>query len=191
MAAVREHFHGLGDLPTGTGPGKLPLASSIRTGLINLQTADSTAVASTMTLTAFAGAGAYTLPANTARAGELIRVSFAGTFGITATPTLSLSLNVGGVVRGASDAVTLNAAGNWNVEVYIACGTANAARIKIVFTIKTNTGTASVQTVYDAQDFDPTVANLIQLSALWSASSASNTTTQVFRSVSREAVFGT
>lgn len=186
---VPAHEHSLGDLPVGPGAGKIPSSDSIRTGLIAVQSADSNAIASTAILTAFTGAGTYTLPANTLRANEVLEVNFLGTFGITGTPTLSLSLSVGGVVRAASNAVTLNAAGNWSCRLEITQLAAGAARMAVQFTLRTNTTASFTEDRYDVQGLDPTIDNIIVLSVLWGTSSASNTTTQVYRTVSRRAIF--
>ncbi len=186
---VPQHEHGIDDLPIGNGAGKVPLSSSIRTGLIAVQSADSAAIASTDVLTYFTGAGTYTLPANTLAANEVLKVTFEGTFEITGTPTIILAMSVGGVSRGTSAAATLNAAGRWAAELTIVQLAAGAARMFIRYTIPTSTTAVSVQNFYDVQGMDPTVTNVIVIGVQWSAASASNTTTQVFRTVSREAIF--
>ena len=189
MEQIAPHEHSIGDLPIGNGPGKVPLSSSIRTGLIAVQSANSGAVASTAALTAFSGTGSYTLPANTLRANEVLRVSFLGTFGVTGTPTFLLSLSVGGVNRGATNPLVVNAAGNWSVDLEITQLASNAARMKAVFIIQSDTSIVGETVFYDVQGMDPTIDNIIVLSAQWGTSNPANTTTQVYRTVSREAIF--
>lgn len=189
MEQIAPHEHSIGDLPIGNGPGKVPLSSSIRTGLIAVQSANSGAVANTAVLTPFSGTGAYTLPANAQRVGELLRVHAKGTFGITGTPTLLLRADFGGLNRIPGVAVTVNAAGVWELFLDVVALGGGLARMSGKIIIPTSTTAASVQEFYDSQGFDPTIANTLALSAQWGAADPANTTTVVYRTVSREAIF--
>lgn len=190
MSHIVQHKHSVTDFPTGTGSGQVPLASSLRTNLLDALSVDSGVVANVDVLTPFSGTGAYTLPANSLRAGELLRVHAKGTFGITGTPSLLLRADFGGLNRIPGVAVTVNVDGVWELFFDVVALEGGLARMSGKLVIPTSTTAASVQEFYDSQGFDPTIANVLALSAAWSVASSSNTTKVVYRTVSREAVFG-
>lgn len=184
MSRVATHKHSVTDFPTGNGDGQVPLASSLRTCLLTLSLVNSGTVASTVALTALTGTGAWTIPANTGRSGEVIEYEATGDFGVTGTPTLAIAVSIGGVNRGTVTSAAQSTGGNWKIRVEIACGAGGTARITTTTIIGTTTLVA-----YDDQGFDPTIANELAVSVQWSASSASNTTTQRTRRAQRWATF--
>lgn len=140
-----QHKHSITDFPTGQGSGQVPLSSSLRTNLLDVLSVNSGAVANTAVLTPFSGTGAYTLPANAQRVGELLRVHAKGTFGITGTPTLLLRADFGGLNRIPGVAVTVNAAGVWELFLDVVALEGGLARMSGKIIIPTSTTAASVQ----------------------------------------------
>lgn len=187
---VSLHKHSITDIPTGEGPGQVPRASALRTNLLNALSVDSGTVANVDVLTPFSGTGAYALPADSLRAGEVLHIHTKGTFGITGTPELLIRADFGGVNRIPGTAVTVNASGVWELFLDMCVLEGGLARTSGKLIIPTSTTAASVQEFYDAQGFDPTIANTFALAAQWSVANPANTTKVVYQTVSRAAVFG-
>lgn len=150
-----------------------------------------TAYNTSTTLTDVSPAPQYVLPANSLIVGSHIRVTAAGTFSNTGTPTLLLGIYLGGVAGVALAATgattTTTAATNW------------PWRIRVAFTVRTigATGTlmpvggylflATSLTNYSVIPVpatalanvtrDTTASNIISLGAQWGTSNAANTLT--------------
>jgi hypothetical protein len=194
MAEVRPHTHSIADVPVGTGANQIPLATAIRSGLLEAQIADSDPVANTTDWTAFGGAGLYTLPANTLQgtnaAPEVLRVILGGEFELGAGSNITLRADVGGTVRSTTPAVAA-AAGFWRCALEITQYAGNAARLLFKWSLP---GGAAIDEEFTEEvtiaDFDPTAANAIQLAAQWSVADPGNVATQKYRTVERLAIFG-
>lgn len=164
------------------------------TSLLNspAATGDGTALASSTSLTAISPSSStspdFVLPANWLYSGQVLRVSAAGRFSTTGTPTLLLGAyfgGVGGVALATTGAVTTaSGAANltWTFRADIVVrsigtsGTAMATGYAAGLASATNivqipASAAAVATI------DTTAAKALVLGAQWGTSSASNTVT--------------
>lgn len=117
------------DTSAGVNKKVLPINLTAGAGNISLlfsQTADKT-VANTTTPTdlfSTTGQGSVTIPANTFENGTIARLTMGGYVGTTGTPTLEMSVELGGVEIGTTDAHTLGADManiGWRLNLEIVC----------------------------------------------------------------------
>jgi len=138
----------------------------------------STTVANTTVETRLTAA-VYTIGSDQIQQGKVIRVRAWGRFGITATPTMILRVDIGGVDVVISPTITA-AAGNgaWDFEAIIVCRTATATGTLFTHSI-THGLSASRQISAPAATvaIDTTVNRDLDITAQWGAASALNTIT--------------
>ncbi len=148
-------------------------------GVLSVNTADSTAIASTAAETNFSLV--CNLPQDFLTVGRVLRVTASGKYSDTGTPTLQLKLKAGSVTLYDLTAVTLGAGvtnKQWQVQFILVCrstgvgGSIQTSVIEALLDDDLRQGIANLATV------DTTIVETLQLSAQWSASSASNTITQ-------------
>lgn len=122
----------------------------------------------------------YTVPASTIGAGDLLRVTYGGSFVRVADFDFVLSLTVQGVNRGAINAVTVTASGTWSVEMVMTTDSGGAGtNARSVTTFLTAIGSAAGDAVpfIDDQGYTFASTGLIQLQASLSGGNAGNTAT--------------
>ena len=150
--------------------------------------ADSSAIANTLTETAFSQS--FTVAANTLDIGRVLHVRAQGKYSTTATPTLKFTLRWGGVntnplLFSSGLMTTASGAANlgWTVDVYVtvrtvgASGTAVAGGFAMVSGAASTAGVLGTDSTSSTTTIDTTAATALTLFATWSASSSSNTVT--------------
>jgi len=170
----------------------LPLAAA-RAGITQMATdiADSTALATTATETAFS-TGSYTFPANTLRPGVSVRVRAWGRFSTTLTPTMQWNLRWGSVntnpiivgTSAVTDPVSGAVSEQWSFEAVFTCRSTGASgAVDGTGSVFLPTTSARVDAVH-APDIvsgtttvDTTASTALTLFFKWGTSSASNTIT--------------
>lgn len=156
-----------------------------------LPTADGTALASSASIGIISPNSAtnppFTIAANRFAAGGGLRVTAAGRYSTTGTPTLTFTLmygGTGGVTLAASSAITTGSGVTnltWRLQAEIICRTIGTSGT--VMTIGEVSGVlATAVALIPASapavaTIDTTAAKTLDLCATWSASSASNTIT--------------
>jgi hypothetical protein len=141
--------------------------------LLNATTADSTAVANTLTETSFSTS--FSIAANTLTAGRVLRLIAGGQYSTTGTPTIRLRLKIGGNIVYDTGAKTLTTV------------TANAWSVSADMTIRDSVanyvayGTGAIQ---PAIQLDPTqkaatltlsASNLVEVTCQWGTAALANT----------------
>lgn len=150
-------------------------------------------------------AGPMNIPANDAVAGAMFRITAWGIASVTGTPTLQFRMRVGGLAgtsysnMGAIPFVSAATNRLWNLEYFLhilTTGAGGTARYfgRMFHSFSTNTGLphATVVPLLDASvssspTFNTTVGQDIVITGLWSAASASNTTTCYYAQMERVA----
>ena|SRR5439155_3995070 len=148
--------------------------------------ADSSAIANTLTETAFSQS--FTVAANTLDIGRVLHVVAMGKYSTTATPTLKFTLRWGGVntnplLFSSGAMVTASGAANlgWTVDVYVtvrtvgASGTAVGGGFALVAGAASTAGVVGTDSTASTTTIDTTAATALTLFATWGAASASNT----------------
>lgn len=162
------------------------------TSLINVATTSSTAIASTASETAYSGG--FTFPANSLTVGTVIDGEWSGLYSNTGTPTLNFRIRYGAAGTGVLlvDFGTLATPSGVTNRKFIvrfkgvvrtigATGTI-ACHAEIIFNNGASelvTGSDVAQVTNATATIDTTAATAINLTAQWSASSPSNTTTRI------------
>ena len=154
----------------------------------SMPSADGTALANSVTLTAISPLPDLTIPANFLAVGSRYRITAAGRYSTTATPTLNWGLyygGVGGVAAATTGAITLPTTVtnlSWALEAYLTVRTAGSAGTGIV-TGKVQYGssvTAAIAIMLPASApatfvCDTTTAKTLVLGATWGTANAANT----------------
>lgn len=164
-------------------------------------TQDGTAIANTTSESPVMPA--LTIPGNYIQDGRAFRVRIFGKLSTTGTPTIQFTLRLGGVPSGTllaqTEAIT-NGSGvtnvNWSLEIYLIVRQNGSSGTVIAFgdaTVQTNaSGDPSTKSnVFGVSGSDaPATATVnltsdlaLQLGAVWSAASASNTLTGMFKTI--------
>lgn len=149
-----------------------------------------TAYASSVTLTDVSPPPQLTLPANYLQKGSVLRVTAAGTFSNTATPTLLLGVYYGGVAGTALAATgattTTTGATNWPFileyeGIVRTTGTSGtimgSGRVYLATSLTAYSLIPIPSTAIATVTIDTTTAKAITLGAQWGTNSASNTLT--------------
>lgn len=149
--------------------------------LLYANTAASTAITASSAETAFSTN--YTLPANTLRAGTVIKVRFQGiATATTSTDTLTIKLYIGGIAGTAILTSASTDATNNDIfagEVYIIIRTIGASGTFVAngtfTTVEAASGTATrVDVIKASTAIDTTVAQQLTASGTWSTNSGSD-----------------
>lgn len=160
--------------------------------VIHANTSNSTAIANTVTETAFDGQ--FQFPANSLTIGTVIRAEWAGIYSTTGTPTLNLRVRYGAAGTGVSliDFGTVATASGASNRKWVVRFTAIVRTIGASGTIACHaelvlnngaselvTGSDVAQSTNSTATIDTTAATNFNLTVQWSAASASNTTTRI------------
>lgn len=145
--------------------------------LLYANTASSAAVANTTSETNFDKS--YSLPAHSLQPGTVLKIRAAGRYSDTGTPTLQLKLKAGSTTLFDLGAVTL-ASGvsnkRWAAEFVVVCRAAGASGSVMVTLQSAFIDTGAVSGPGSTVTLDSTAAQVIAVSAQWSAADAANTT---------------
>lgn len=125
--------------------------------------------------------GTNVIAANYLTVGKLLRLRAWGSFGITGTPTLVLTLTQGGGGIVLTQ-ITTAAAAQWTAEFMISVtttGASGASDFGGIFQSATTTGGSNLSCIASptASTVDTTIAQTFGLTVTWGAASASNTIT--------------
>lgn len=150
-----------------------------RPGVLSVNTADSSAIASTAVETNFSLT--HLLLQDFLTVGRVIRITVSGKYSDTGTPTLQLKLKAGSVTLLDLGAVTLGSGVSnkqWKAEFLLVCRTTGGSG-----TVHTSLVSALLdddlrQAIANLATIDTTATQTLQVSAQWSASDAANTITQ-------------
>ena len=156
----------------------------------SLPFADGTALANSITLTAISPLPDVTIPANFLFAGSRLRITAAGRYSTTATPTLNWGIyygGVGGVAAGVTGAITMPTTVTnltWTLDATLTVRTAGSTGTGLVTGSVTygSSATASLSVMIPSSApatfvADTTTAKTLVLGATWGTASASNTIT--------------
>jgi hypothetical protein len=154
-------------------------AAAGRPGVLSVNTADSAAIASTAAETNFS-LNALLLQ-DFLTVGRVLRITASGKASDTGTPTLDLKLKAGSVTLLDLTAITLPSGitdKQWTATFLLVCRSTG-----VTGTVQTSLIHASIdddllQSIANVATIDTTATQTLQMSAQWSASSASNTVTQ-------------
>lgn len=159
---------------------------------VNAETTSSTAIASTTTETAFSGG--FQFPANSITLGRCMRAVWSGIISSTLTPTMQFIIRYGAAATGvllidfgAVAAGTSVTNRPWRIEFRGICRTIGASgtiacdAVLFIDNAATTlvTGSVVAQTTNVTATIDTTTATTLNLTATWSANSASNTITRI------------
>jgi hypothetical protein len=159
--------------------GETDFAAAGRPGVLSVNTADSAAIASTAAETNFS-LNALLLQ-DFLTVGRVLRITASGKASDTGTPTLDLKLKAGSVTLLDLTAITLPSGitdKQWTATFLLVCRSTG-----VTGTVQTSLIHASIdddllQSIANVATIDTTATQTLQMSAQWSASSASNTVTQ-------------
>ena len=167
----------------------------VEVGNSPIPTADGTALASSVSLTAISPNSTtnppFTIAANRLFPGAALRVTAYGRLSTTLTPTLNLGLYYGGTAGtalGTTGAITMTSGVTnvpWKLEALIVCRSiGTSGTLFTQGTVHGISGTAGVSVVPipasapAAVTVDTTASKTLDLGATWGTSSASNTITR-------------
>lgn len=148
-------------------------------GLLSVNTANSSAIASTASETNFSLNCA--LPPNFLTTGRALRITASGKYSDTATPTLQLKLKAGSVTLLDLGTVTLGSGVSnkqWELEIILVCRTTGGTGTVQASLVNARMDDDLLQAIANVATVDTTAALTLQVSAQWGASDAANTTTQ-------------
>jgi hypothetical protein len=154
-------------------------AASGGPGVMYANTADSSAIASTAVETNFSLN--FTLPQNFLSVGRVLRVTASGKASDTGTPTLDFKLKAGSVTLLDLTAITLPSGitdKQWTATFLLVCRTTGGSGTVQTSLVHALIDDDLLQSIANVATVDTTATNVLQMSATWSASSASNTVTQ-------------
>lgn len=147
-------------------------------GVLGVNTADSAAIASTASEANFS-LNAVLLP-NFLTTGRVLRVTVSGKYSDTGTPTLQLKLKMGSVTLLDLGAVTLGSGVSnkqFQATFLLVVRTTGVSGTVQASLVNARLDDDLLQAIANVATVDTTIAETLQLSAQWSASSASNTAT--------------
>lgn len=168
------YFNGTNMVPDDTD-----FSAAGKPGLLSVNTADSSAIASTAVETNFDINCA--LQQDFLTVGRALRVTASGKYSDTGTPTLQLKLKAGSVTLLDLGAVTLGSGVSnkqWEVEIILVCRSTGGTGTVQASLVNARLDDDLLQAIANVATVDTTAVETLQLSATWSASSASNTITQ-------------
>lgn len=171
---VRVYFDGTNLVPDLTDFSAIGMP-----GVLSVNTSDSTAIASTAAETNFSLN--VVLPQDFLTVGRVLRVTASGKYSDTGTPTLQLKLKAGSVTLLDLGAITLGSGVSnkqWEAEFLLVCRSTGAGGTVQASLLNARMDDDLLQAIANVATVDTTVTETLQLSATWSASSASNTITQ-------------
>lgn len=151
-------------------------------------TVDGAAYANATAVTSISPLPDSVLPANFLNVGSRLRVTAAGRFSTTGTPTLILGLYYGlvtGVALGVSAAITTSSGASnltwraeWTVDVRTNGASGTAMTTGMVFGVSGATAVNTIPASAPAvATIDTTVSKALEIGATWGTASASNTIT--------------
>lgn len=161
-------------------------------GTLYVQTAATAAISNTNSETDFDSNAQYTIPANSLKVGDIIRIQVQGIVTAhTSSDTLNVKAKIGSTVLGSTGAINNAANDTYSLDITIIVRTIGASGTFVVFG-KVCDGTPGTATAKDlflgSTAIDTTATQLLKLTGTWSNASASDSVRNDIFTVRREAV---